>query len=69
MPPHRAAALAASFHGARVTLAARELRKAEALARELGVRGTPTWFVDGFPVMGDLPLGYARHFIETRLPG
>ena len=39
------------------------------LAREVGVRGTPTWFVDGFLVMGDLPLGYARQFIATRLPG
>ena len=39
------------------------------LARGAGVRGTPTWFVDGFLVMGDLPLTYARQFIETRLPG
>lgn len=39
------------------------------LARETGVRGTPTWFVDGFPVMGALPLGYARSFIVSQLPG
>ncbi len=39
------------------------------LARAVGVRGTPTWFVDGFPVMGDLPLGYARSFIVARLDG
>ena len=39
------------------------------LARENGVRGTPTWFVDGFLVMGDLPLGYARQFIASQLPG
>ena len=39
------------------------------LAREVGVRGTPTWFVEGFLVMGDLPFGYARQFIATRLPG
>lgn len=38
------------------------------LAGTVGVRGTPTWFVDGFLVMGDLPFGYARSFIERRLP-
>ena len=38
------------------------------LALRTGVRGTPTWFVDGFLVMGDLPLGYARDFIVDRLP-
>lgn len=37
------------------------------MAREAGVRGTPTWFVDGFPVMGDLPTPYARSFIVERL--
>ena len=37
------------------------------LARDVGVRGTPTWVVDGFPVMGDLPLAYARSFILSRL--
>ncbi len=45
------------------------LERIGALAREVGVRGTPTWFVEGFPVMGSLPLGYARQFILTRLPG
>jgi protein-disulfide isomerase len=40
------------------------------LARTAGVRGTPTWMVNGFPVMGNLPLGYARQFIESQLePG
>lgn len=39
------------------------------LARANGVRGTPTWFVNGFLVMGDLPLGYARQFIVTQLQG
>jgi len=40
------------------------------LAREAGVRGTPTWMVNGFPVMGALPLDYARQFIESQLdPG
>ncbi len=37
------------------------------MARQAGVRGTPTWFVDGFAVMGALPLGYARSFIVDRL--
>ncbi len=45
------------------------LEAVQALAVEAGVRGTPTWFVDGFLVMGDLPLGYARQFIVRRLPG
>lgn len=48
---------------------ARRLERIGTLARELGVRGTPTWFVDGFPVMGDLPLEYARQFITDQLPG
>lgn len=39
------------------------------LAKENAVRGTPTWFVDGFPVMGALPHGYARQFIVSQLPG
>lgn len=45
------------------------VRQVNALAEETGVRGTPTWFVDGFPVMGALPLGYARSFIIDRLDG
>jgi protein-disulfide isomerase len=45
------------------------VRRVNALAEEVGVRGTPTWFVDGFPVMGALPLGYARSFIVNRLSG
>jgi protein-disulfide isomerase len=45
------------------------VRQVNALAEEVGVRGTPTWFVDGFPVMGALPLGYARSFIADRLEG
>ncbi|MGB0542820.1 MAG: DsbA family protein [Longimicrobiales bacterium] len=46
---------------------AERIRKITELARELGVRGTPTWFVEGFPVMGDLPLEYARSFITSQL--
>ena len=45
------------------------LAAVQELAGETAVRGTPTWFVDGFLVMGDLPLDYARQFIESRLPG
>ena len=45
------------------------LEAIEGLAEDVGVRGTPTWFVDGFLVMGDLPLGYARQFIERQLAG
>lgn len=43
------------------------LERIGALARDAGVRGTPTWLVNGFPVMGNLPLGYARQFIESQL--
>lgn len=43
------------------------IRQINALAQDIGVRGTPTWVVDGFPVMGALPLAYARSFIERRL--
>lgn len=45
------------------------LRAITALASANGVRGTPTWFVNGFLVMGDLPHGYARQFITSQLPG
>lgn len=51
------------------TVPARRIEEIRTLARSLGVRGTPTWFVDGFLVMGDLPFAYARQFIATRLPG
>lgn len=43
------------------------LDRIRALAPRVGVRGTPTWIVNGFPVMGALPLGYARQFIESQL--
>lgn len=45
------------------------LERVKVMAREAGVRGTPTWMVNGFPVMGALPLGYARQFIESQLEG
>lgn len=47
---------------------AQRLEDVASLATAKGVRGTPTWFVDGFLVMGDLPFGYARSFVERRLP-
>ncbi len=57
-----------AFASCRQDLAVAErIQAIGALARDVGVRGTPTWFVDGFLVMGDLPLGYARQFIESRL--
>ncbi len=48
---------------------AARLAEVQELASRTGVRGTPTWFVDGFLVMGDLPLAYARQFLAERLPG
>lgn len=59
-----------SFEACRLdTSASARIERIVSLAREVGVRGTPMWFVDGFPVMGDLPLGYARQFITSQLPG
>ena len=61
---------AVAFESCRRDVASSErIERVRKLAHEVGVRGTPTWFVDGFLVMGDLPLGYARQFITTRLPG
>ena len=60
----------AAFSSCRADPSVRErLKNIVALSREVGVRGTPTWFVDGFLVMGDLPHGFARHFITSRLEG
>ena len=60
----------AAFSSCRADSSVRErLKNIVALSREVGVRGTPTWFVDGFLVMGDLPHGFARHFITSRLEG
>ena len=59
-----------AFSSCRTDPSIRErLRDIVTLSREVGVRGTPTWFVDGFLVMGDLPHGFARHFITSRLGG
>ena len=37
------------------------------LAHALGVRGTPTFVVDGFPMMGALPIDFLREVFERRL--
>lgn len=38
-----------------------------AMARRLGVRGTPTFFIDGYPVQGSLPLETFREVFESVL--
>jgi protein-disulfide isomerase len=37
------------------------------LGLALGVRGTPTFVVDGFPMMGALPLEFLREVLDRRL--
>jgi protein-disulfide isomerase len=43
------------------------IRRVRRLAREVGVRGTPTYFIDGFPAMGALPFAYVRRLVDRRL--
>ena len=38
-----------------------------ALARQLGVRGTPTFFIDGRPVMGAQPLAAFKQIVDDEL--
>jgi protein-disulfide isomerase len=45
------------------------IRRVRRLAREVGVRGTPTYFIDGFPAMGALPFAYVRRLVDRRLEG
>ncbi len=52
--------------GADSEVAAR-IRRADSLATELGVRGTPTYLVDGFPMMGAVPFAFARRAFDQRL--
>lgn len=40
---------------------------ADSLATALGVRGTPTYLIDGFPMMGAVPFGFARRAFDARL--
>ena len=49
-----------------VTLASR-IDRADSLATALGVRGTPTYLVDGFPMMGAVPFDFARRAFDERL--
>lgn len=44
------------------------IRRTGRMAQELGVRGTPTYFIDGFPAMGALPFPYVRRLIDGRRP-
>jgi protein-disulfide isomerase len=37
------------------------------IGRDLGVRGTPTFFIDGFPVSGALPVQTFRDILEIQL--
>lgn len=43
------------------------IEAARRLAEELGVRGTPTSFIDGFPALGALPFPFIRDMFERRL--
>ena len=36
---------------------------------EAGVRGTPTYFIDGFPAMGAVPYGFVKRIFDGRLGG
>ena len=37
------------------------------VARELGVRGTPTFLIDGYPISGALPLQTFRDILDVQL--
>ena len=45
------------------------IRAAGERALELGVRATPTFFMDGFPVPGALPLDFFRQLFDKHLSG
>jgi len=47
-------------------LAAR-IGRADSLATALGIRGTPTYLIDGFPMMGAVPFAFARRAFDERL--
>jgi len=49
------------------TRAEQRVFRAAALGRTLGVRGTPTYFVNGFPAMGAVPYGFIRRLFEREL--
>ena len=41
--------------------------RADSLATALGIRGTPTYLIDGFPMMGAVPFAFARRAFDERL--
>ncbi len=43
------------------------IRAAGERARELGVRATPTFFMDGFPIPGALPLDFFRELFDKQI--
>lgn len=43
------------------------IERADSLARALGVRGTPTYLIDGFAMMGAVPFAFARRAFDERL--
>jgi protein-disulfide isomerase len=69
----REIALAEGIDAARLDRCARDARldaeaeRADSLARSLGVRGTPTYLLDGFPMMGAVPYGFVRRAFDTRV--
>jgi protein-disulfide isomerase len=46
---------------------AERIDRADSLARALGVRGTPTYLIDGFAMMGAVPFAFARRTFDERL--
>jgi protein-disulfide isomerase len=69
----REIALAAGLEAARLDRCATdpglaaEAERADSLARALGVRGTPTYLLDGFPMMGAVPYGFVRRAFDARV--
>ena len=47
--------------------AERVVERARRIGTELGVRGTPTYFVNGFPMMGAVPYGFVRRIFDQAL--
>lgn len=45
----------------------RRVEASRALGLEEGVRGTPTYFLDGFPLMGALPWPFVRRMFDQRM--
>ena len=58
---------AARFDADRAGMAGEALARSEALAEHLGVRGTPTFFINGRHVVGAQPIEELRSVIDERL--